>query len=226
MTSGARLTRRASELTDRTSRRLNFPLILPARSQSYSFSLYSSLSLLSYSIISSCLAPFRHSAVPILPRVVRRLSLSLSLLLSCNLRSRSFTSWTHPGSGYPMNIYAACNLIPRALDRAEGRCIHPSRRESRSSDFHVSRCHREKLPARIQLQRKNPIISSHFLSATHIIHGLFCICVSTVAKKDSHERVDVINSRASRRIASASLKSKYVSSGLIYPLPPPSPDLT
>lgn len=108
MTSGARLTRRASELTDRTSRRLNFPLILPARSQSYSFL---HLPLPSLALSFSCLAPFRHSAVPILPRAALRPCFTRARFRSFSL-ARLVYSPT-PRVRYPMNIYAVCNLIPR-----------------------------------------------------------------------------------------------------------------
>lgn len=83
MTSGARLTRRASELTARTSRRLNFPLILLARSFSFrlsSFSLSLFLSLcLSYASASSFL---RLPPFPSLVSILTRLSYSSIQFLS------------------------------------------------------------------------------------------------------------------------------------------------
>lgn len=78
------------------------------------------------------------SSIPPLGRAhsTSRCPPSFSRPLQNPLRSRSLTFWTHlhPESGYPMNIYAVCNLIPRTLGRG-GRKMYPSRRESGTSYF-------------------------------------------------------------------------------------------
>lgn len=141
MTSGARLTRRASELTARTSRRLNFPLILLARFFSFHLSSFS----LSLSFFSLCLSYASASSFlrlppfPSLVSILTRLSYSSIQFLSSlpqfrpSLAQSFFAnlafSYTYasPIRDISMNIYDGDSppLLDRKLGATRG-CIEPS----------------------------------------------------------------------------------------------------